>query len=218
LWESAALHAAVPHTGPAETEPWIAHELAGVRAGLVRLRASDERLRASRHALNCALLAHDAAQTEHATVTTESAFAIQAGVAAQRSAGDHHASHQRAEAAREMGRRTRARASVTASEAHAQNRNLELQNANEEITDRMMATATDAMPRLQRYVALVNLMRTYDGLDPLPPLPADIPERLVAESCRLLAGLPPAGAAETEAGDETDNQEAIQADAEAEAG
>ncbi len=192
LWIAVRQGSSGSYDGPAEHEPtFVEPYLADVRAKLTRIHHEDASLGDARRQLDGALLEYRLSTDSHHVVEAENSLTIQAGRAARHRLDDIDAAHLRSEGARASQRLDAARVRMSESQRHAELCNVDVQNAADAVADRMMIVAREAIPQLQRFLALLNLQRIQAGAAPLPELPADLADQLVLDARRRAGETPP---------------------------
>jgi len=185
LWKAVQRGSSSAHAGPSEREPtFIEPHLAEVRAQLTRIHHEDIPLNDARRQLARERLEYRLSTDGHRIVETENSLTIQAGRAARHRLNDIDAAHLRGEGARASQRLDAARAKLADSQRRAELCNVDVQNAADAVVDRMMIVAREAIPPLQRFLALMNLQRIQGGAAPLPELPIDLADQLVLDARR----------------------------------
>ncbi|MEI7546439.1 MAG: hypothetical protein WCK21_00055 [Actinomycetota bacterium] len=185
LWNAVRQGSSSSYSGPSEREPsFVEPHLAEVRAQLTRIHHEDIPLNEARRQLDGALLEFRLSTDDHRVVETENSLAIQAGRAARNRIDNIDAAHLRSDGARASQRIEAARARLNDSQRRAELCNVGVQNAADAVYDQMMIVAREAIPPLQRYLALMNLQRIQAGAAPLPELPIDLVDQLVLDARR----------------------------------
>ena len=185
LWNAVLQGSSGSYAGASEREPtFVEPRLAEVRAQLTRIHHEDISLNEARNELDRALLEFRLSTDGHRVVETENSLTIQAGRAARHRLEDIDAAHLRGEGARASQRLEAARVKLADSQRRAELCNVDVQNAANAVADRMMIIAREAIPPLQRFLALMNQQRVQAGSAPLPELPIDLADQLVLDARR----------------------------------